>query len=137
MESKLIELAKQATSTSYSPYSNFKVGAAVLMSDGKIFTGSNQENAAYSACLCAERVALLYACANAGDSYPISIAIAAYQNGDFTENVITPCGECCQVLIEMEKRFSTKIKLYLIGRNEVKTLESASELLPYAFQLNN
>ena len=137
MESKLIELAKQATSTSYSPYSNFKVGAAVLMSDGKIFTGSNQENAAYSACLCAERVALLYACANAGDSYPISMAIAAYQNGDFTENVITPCGECCQVLIEMEKRFSTKIKLYLIGRNEVKTLESASELLPYAFQLNN
>lgn len=137
MESKLIELAKQATSTSYSPYSNFKVGAAVLMSDGNIFTGSNQENAAYSACLCAERVALLYACANAGDSYPISMAIAAYQNGDFTENVITPCGECCQVLIEMEKRFSTKIKLYLIGRNEVKTLESASELLPYAFQLNN
>lgn len=137
MESKLIELAKQATSTSYSPYSNFKVGAAVLMSDGKIFTGSNQENAAYSACLCAERVALLYACANAGDSYPISMAIAAYQNGDFTENVITPCGECCQVLIEMEKRFSTKIKLYLIGRNEVKALESASELLPYAFQLNN
>ncbi len=137
MESKLIELAKQATSTSYSPYSNFKVGAAVLMSDGKIFTGSNQENAAYSACLCAERVALLYACANAGDSYPISMAIAAYQNGDFTENVITPCGECCQVLIEMEKRFSTKIKLYLIGRNDVKTLESSSELLPYAFQLNN
>jgi cytidine deaminase len=78
-------------------------------------------------------VALLYATANAGNSYPISIAIAAQQNGDFTENVITPCGECCQVLIEMEKRFSTKIKLYLIGRNEVKTLESASELLPYAF----
>jgi cytidine deaminase len=133
MDLELIEKAKQATSTSYSPYSNFKVGAAVRMADGRIFTGSNQENAAYSACLCAERVALLYATANAGNSYPISIAIAAQQNGDFTENVITPCGECCQVLIEMEKRFSTKIKLYLIGRNEVKTLESASELLPYAF----
>jgi cytidine deaminase len=133
MDLELIEKAKQATNTSYSPYSNFKVGAAVRMADGRIFTGSNQENAAYSACLCAERVALLYATANAGNSYPISIAIAAQQNGDFTENVITPCGECCQVLIEMEKRFSTKIKLYLIGRNEVKTLESASELLPYAF----
>ncbi len=133
MDLELIEKAKQATNTSYSPYSNFKVGAAVRMADGRIFTGSNQENAAYSACLCAERVALLYATANAGNSYPISIAIAAQQNGDFTENIITPCGECCQVLIEMEKRFSTKIKLYLIGRNEVKTLESASELLPYAF----
>lgn len=133
MDLELVEKAKQATNTSYSPYSNFKVGAAVRMADGRIFTGSNQENAAYSACLCAERVALLYATANAGNSYPISIAIAAQQNGDFTENVITPCGECCQVLIEMEKRFSTKIKLYLIGRNEVKTLESASELLPYAF----
>jgi cytidine deaminase len=137
MDLELIEKAKQATSTSYSPYSNFKVGAAVRMADGRIFTGSNQENAAYSACLCAERVALLYACANAGDSHPVSIAIAAVQNGDFIENVITPCGECCQVLIEMEKRFSTKIKLYLIGRNEVKTLESASELLPYAFHLND
>lgn len=133
MDLELIEKAKQATNTSYSPYSNFKVGAAVRMADGRIFTGSNQENAAYSACLCAERVALLYACANAGDSHPRSIAIAAEQNGDFTKNVITPCGECCQVLVEMEKRFSTKIKLYLIGRNEVKTLESASELLPYAF----
>ena len=133
MDLELIEKAKQATNTSYSPYSNFKVGAAVRMAVGRIFTGSNQENAAYSACLCAERVALLYACANAGDSHPISIAIAAEQNGDFTKNVITPCGECCQVLVEMEKRFSTKIKLYLIGRNEVKTLESASELLPYAF----
>ena len=133
MDLELIEKAKLATCTSYSPYSNFKVGAAVRMADGRIFTGSNQENAAYSACLCAERVALLYACANAGDSHPISIAIAAEQNGDFTKNVITPCGECCQVLVEMEKRFSTKIKLYLIGRNEVKTLESASELLPYAF----
>ena len=133
MDTELIELAKNATKTSYSPYSNFKVGAAVRMANGKVFTGSNQENAAYSACLCAERVALLYACANAGDSHPISIAIAAEQNGVFTKNVITPCGECCQVLVEMEKRFSTKIKLYLIGRNEVKTLESASELLPYAF----
>ena len=137
MESKLIELAKQATSTSYSPYSNFKVGAAVLMSDGNIFTGSNQENAAYSACLCAERVALLYACANAGDSYPISMAIAAYQNGDFTENVITPCGECCQVLIEMEKRFSHDITIYLYGKNETKTIKSAKELLPLTFELGN
>jgi cytidine deaminase len=135
MDTELIELAKNATKTSYSPYSNFKVGAAVRMANGKVFTGSNQENAAYSACLCAERVALLYACANAGDSYPVSIAIAAYQNGDFTENIITPCGECCQVLIEMEKRFSHNITIYLYGKNETKIIKSAKDLLPLAFEL--
>ena len=137
MDTELIELAKNATKTSYSPYSNFKVGAAVRMANGKVFTGSNQENAAYSACLCAERVALLYACANAGDSYPVSIAIAAYQNGDFTENIITPCGECCQVLIEMEKRFGHEITIYLYGKKETKILRSAALLLPYAFELGN
>ncbi len=135
MDTELIELAKNATKTSYSPYSNFKVGAAVRMANGKVFTGSNQENAAYSACLCAERVALLYACANAGDSYPVSIAIAAYQNGDFTENIITPCGECCQVLIEMEKRFGSEITIYLYGKNETKIIKSAKDLLPLAFEL--
>ena len=137
MDTELIELAKNATKTSYSPYSNFKVGAAVRMANGKVFTGSNQENAAYSACLCAERVALLYACANAGDSYPVSIAIAAYQNGDFTENIITPCGECCQVLIEMEKRFGHEITIYLYGKKETKILRSAALLLPYASELGN
>ena len=135
MDLELIEKAKLATNTSYSPYSNFKVGAAVRMADGRIFTGSNQENAAYSACLCAERVALLYACANAGDSYPTSIAIAAHQNGNFTENVITPCGECCQVLVEMEKRFGHAITIYLYGEKGVKKLESSKELLPFAFEL--
>lgn len=137
MDLELIEKAKLATSTSYSPYSNFKVGAAVRMADGRIFTGSNQENAAYSACLCAERVALLYACANAEGSYPESIAIAAHQNGNFTENIITPCGECCQVLMEMEKRFGHNITIYLYGNKETKKLESAKELLPYAFNLEN
>ena len=133
MDLELIEKAKQATSTSYSPYSNFKVGAAVRMADGRIFTGSNQENAAYSACLCAERVALLYACANAEGSYPESIAIAAFQNGDFIENIITPCGECCQVLVEMEKRFGHPIAVCLYGKQETKVLASASLLLPYRF----
>lgn len=137
MDTELIELAKQATFTSYSPYSNFKVGAAVRMSDGRILTGSNQENAAYSACLCAERVALLYACANANEAYPISIAIAANKDNNFTEDIITPCGECCQVLVEMEKRFGHKITIYLYGEKEVKTLKSAIELLPYAFELGN
>ena len=137
MDLELIEKAKSATSTSYSPYSNFKVGAAVRMSDGRIFTGSNQENAAYSACVYAERVALLYACANADGAYPVSIAIAAYSEGKFTDEIITPCGECCQVLLEMEKRFGHNISIYLYGKKGVNKLECAKELLPYAFDLAN
>lgn len=129
----LIEAAKCACSTAYAPYSHFQVGAAVLMADGRVFCGSNQENAAYSACLCAERVALLYACANANHSYPVAIAIAAWKNGSFLETPITPCGECCQVLIEMEKRFGHPIAVCLYGKQETKVLESASLLLPYSF----
>jgi cytidine deaminase len=139
IESALIDTAKNACSTAYAPYSNFKVGAAVLMADGRVFCGSNQENAAYSACLCAERVTLLYACANANNSYPIAIAIAAWKNGDFIETPITPCGECCQVLIEMQARFKHTIKVLLYGKQETKVLKSASLLLPYSFtnqQLN-
>jgi cytidine deaminase len=139
IESALIVTAKNACSTAYAPYSNFKVGAAVLMADGRVFCGSNQENAAYSACLCAERVALLYACANANNSYPIAIAIAAWKNGDFIETPITPCGECCQVLIEMQARFKHTIKVLLYGKQETRVLKSASLLLPYSFtnqQLN-
>ena len=130
---KLVNLAKEATQTAYAPYSHFQVGAAVLMADGRIFCGSNQENAAYSACLCAERVALLYACAHAGNSYPICIAIAAYTKGDFLNDYITPCGECCQVLVEMEKRFGHSIAVCLYGKQETKVLASASLLLPYSF----
>ena len=131
----LVDKAIEATRNSYSPYSHFSVGACVMLADGKTIIGANQENAAYSACLCAERVALLYACANANNSYPVSIAIAAYTNGNFTKNVITPCGECCQVLIEMEKRFSHNITIYLYGENETKIIKSAKELLPLAFEL--
>ena len=140
IESALIDAAKNACSTAYAPYSNFKVGAAVLMADGRVFCGSNQENAAYSACLCAERVALLYACANAHNSYPIAIAIAAWKNGNFLETPITPCGECCQVMVEMEKRFGHPIAVCLYGKQETKVLESAKLLLPYSFtsqQLND
>jgi cytidine deaminase len=136
-DKNLVEAAKKATQTAYAPYSHFQVGAAVLMSDGRVFCGSNQENAAYSACLCAERVALLYACANALDAYPVSMAIAAYTANNFTEECITPCGECCQVLVEMEKRFAHNITIYLYGKKETKVLNSAKELLPYAFHLGN
>ncbi|MCQ2335878.1 MAG: cytidine deaminase [Paludibacteraceae bacterium] len=130
---ELVELAKSMTNQSYAPYSKFNVGAAVLLSDGTIVTGSNQENAAYGECVCAERVALLYAAANHPDKKPVALAVAACSDGKFTENCVTPCGSCRQVLLEMEKRFDDKITIVMYGSTQVLTADSAKDLLPLEF----
>lgn len=130
---ELVERAKKMTKNSYAPYSHFQVGAAVLLSDGEIFTGANQENAAYGESVCAERVALLYATANHHDASPVAIAIAAYTNGKFTNECVTPCGSCCQVLAEMQKRFGSDIKVIMYGENEVCVASHIQDLLPLQF----
>lgn len=130
---ELVEKAKSAALKAYAPYSNFRVGAAVLMSDGKIYTGSNQENAAYGECICAERVSLLYATANNPDIAPKAMAIAAFNNSSFTEQIISPCGSCRQVLAEMEKRYNSPIELILYSTNSFVLVQSASDLLPLSF----
>ncbi|MDR2683757.1 MAG: cytidine deaminase [Prevotellaceae bacterium] len=129
----LIEKAKQETEKSYSPYSNFAVGAAVLLDSGEVFAGSNQENASYPSGLCAERVAMFYANAQCPDNKPVAMAIAAKNGGGFLKNPITPCGSCRQALLETEKRFGSKIKVYLFGTEAVYCLESIISLLPLAF----
>ncbi len=129
----LVDSAKSMTGKSYAPYSKFNVGAAVLLSDGTIVTGSNQENAAYGESVCAERVALLYATANHHDKKPVAIAIAAYSNGTFTKNCVTPCGSCRQVLAEMEKRFNCKIEIIMYGIQQVSIADSVMDLLPMRF----
>ncbi len=129
----LVESAKKMTEKSYAPYSGFNVGAAVLLSDGTIITGANQENAAYGECICAERVAMLYATANNPDVKPIALAVAAYTNGSFTKNCVTPCGSCRQVLAEMEKRFNTNIEIVMYGADHVCIADSAADLLPMEF----
>lgn len=131
----LVIRAKEMTSKSYAPYSHFNVGAAVLLSDGTIVTGANQENAAYGACVCAERVALLYATANYPELYPVAIAIAAFSNGAFTRESVKPCGECRQVIAEMQQRFKHNIKVVMYGLDEVLVADGAQDLLPLTFQL--
>ena len=96
----LIEKAKEATSGSYTPYSRFQVGAAVLLDEGTIVTGSNQENAAYPSGICAERCALFYAGAHYPEAHPVTLAIAARNADGFTEQPISPCGACRQVMVE-------------------------------------
>jgi Cytidine deaminase len=132
-EKKLIAEAKKAALDAYSPYSQLKVGAAILLNGGIIVSGNNQENAAYPSGLCAERVALFYANAHYPNLPVEAIAIAAYSNGKYTNEPISPCGACRQVIWEAQNRYKQPIKLYLSGENKVYIIEQIGDLLPLAF----
>ncbi len=132
-QQKLVEEAKSATSRSYSPYSHFSVGAAVLLDNDAIVSGSNQENIAYPSGLCAERTAMFSANSQYPDSAPVAIAIAAFNNGAFTDQPITPCGACRQVLIESEQRFHHQIEVLLYGEKQILLVKNISSLLPLSF----
>ena len=133
IEKKLINAAKHATEKSYAPYSNFKVGAALLLENGEIITGNNQENAAYPSGLCAERVATFYANSVYPNEKVVAIAIAAWSNGKYTDDVITPCGGCRQVLLETENRFNSTMRLLMYGGDAVYVVNSIKDLLPLHF----
>lgn len=131
---QLIDVAKKATQHSYAPYSHFHVGAAALLNDGTIVTGTNQENVAYPSGLCAERTALFYA----GSAYPnkavVALAIAAYTKGGFTSAPIAPCGACRQVMLEVEQHHKRPIRILLYGTESIYIIEGGiSELLPLTF----
>ena len=130
----LINKAKDQVNKAYAPYSGFHVGAAVELENGEIFVGSNQENSAYPSGLCAERVAIFYANAQYPDVAVKSIAIAAFTNGNFLDEPITPCGSCRQVLIETEMRFKKNITILLYGTKRVYMLENVKQLLPLCFE---
>lgn len=130
----LVNAAKEATSGSWSPYSGFKVGAAVLLDDGNIVTGSNQENAAYPSGLCAERTALF----TAGHAHPgkavTALAIAARNGNGFTAQPVTPCGACRQVLAETEQRGGKPIRYLFYGTAGTMVIEGGTDaILPFCF----
>ncbi|SHG09346.1 cytidine deaminase [Dysgonomonas macrotermitis] len=133
----LIEKAKNATNSAYAPYSGYNVGAAVLLADGTIVTGSNQENAAYPSGLCAERTALFYANAQYPDIPVKAIAIAASTKGAFTQDVCTPCGSCRQVLVEVENRFEQPVEIIMYGEKHIYEADSIRSLLPLCFGKDN
>ena len=124
---KLIALAVQAMGKAYAPYSGFQVGAALLCSDGTVFTGCNIENAAYSPTNCAERTAVFKAVSEGHKDFA-AIAICGGKGGKIT-NLCTPCGVCRQVLREFCK---DDFPIYLAHGSGYKTLTLA-DLLPYSF----
>lgn len=130
----VVEAARKATEGSYSPYSHFSVGAAVLLADGTVVAGSNQENAAFPSGICAERCAMFYANASHPDQPVLKIAIAARRSdGQFTEQPVTPCGACRQVLLETECRYGQPVEVLLCGTEAVYRLPSVRSLLPFHF----
>ena len=132
-EKQLVEEARQATYRSYSPYSRFSVGASVLLANGVILSGSNQENAAYPSGLCAERTVLFFANSQHPNQPITMMAIAARSEKGFTEIPITPCGACRQVLAETEKRFEYPIRILLYGETETIIIDGVKNLLPFLF----
>jgi cytidine deaminase len=135
-EKSLLDAARKATYRSYSPYSGFSVGAAVLLDDGTIVEGSNQENSSYPQGICAERTAIFYAGSRYPDKKILALCIAARgTDGSFTTLPVTPCGGCRQALLESEYRQKSPIKVLLYGLDEIYIISSAQQLLPLAFQL--
>ena len=123
-----IEAAKRA----YAPYSHFQVGAAILLDDGAIIEGNNQENVAYPSGLCAERVALFAAGASFPEKPVKALAIVAITDGIIRPS-ISPCGACRQVMLETEQRYGYPVRILLCGQDETVIVQSAQDLLPISF----
>ncbi len=132
-DTKLIDAAINACDTAYSPYSHFSVGAAVLMQNGSVVAGSNQENIAYPSGLCAERTALFSASVQHPGVPVVALAIVARnEKGLLVE--ASPCGACRQVLSEYRMRFNVPIKVLMyVSPDCVRVVDDVAFLLPFSF----
>ena len=134
-EKQLVANAKSAVTTAYAPYSGFLVGASVLLDNGEIINGSNQENVAYPSGLCAERVALFYAGARFPDAKIKTIAVSVMSKNFKVTDVISPCGACRQVMAEYEEKQKSKIRILLHSPDDkVLISDSVEDLLPFVFR---
>jgi len=131
VELSLLKAAQKVSENSYSPYSNFQVGAAVLLENGEILQSSNQENVSYPVGVCAERLVLGYAGANFPDQFPQIIAIVARRKGDQNWATVSPCGMCLQGINEVEQRFGKTMTILILRPNHsVYRIEGVKNLLP-------
>ncbi len=137
LDSQDLDLLKKATEAArkaYAPYSHFRVGAALLLENGEVFSGSNQENAAYPSGLCAERVTMFYANAQYPDVVVKTLVITVLDDNDcYRDRPIPPCGACRQSLLETETRQNKAVRVLLVGKEEVLEFSSITDLLPFTF----
>lgn len=130
----LMEQAVAVRKNAYAPYSKFRVGAALLLDNGKIVLGSNQENAAYPSGLCAERVAIFHSGALYPEAKILKMAISAASDTNKTTAPIPPCGSCRQSIAEYEIKQETPIEIYFMGEiGLIYKSASLKNLLPFMF----
>jgi cytidine deaminase len=134
---ELVVAAREAAENAYAPYSKFKVGAAIRLETGMIVKGANIENAAFPSGICAERAAFAHSASNFPNVKPVAIAVAAYTAGGLTEEPVSPCGNCRQVLAEEEFRNETPIRVILSGKSKYFVIEKGADLLPLQFNRNS
>jgi len=130
----LMQKAIKAREKAYAPYSNFNVGAAILLDNDEVITGSNQENASYPSGLCAERTAIYYAGSQFPEAKIIRMVITAGSKKHQTVKPIPPCGACRQAIAEYEIKQDTPIEIYFMGETgTIAKSNSLSNLLPLVF----
>ncbi|MBP9848440.1 MAG: cytidine deaminase [Flavobacterium sp.] len=138
IELDLKNQAFEARSKAYAPYSKFTVGAAILLDNGVVVKGSNQENAAYPSGLCAERVAIYYAGANYPDAKIVKMFITASPQDRDLELPIPPCGSCRQAIAEYEFKQDVSIEIFFMGaKGDIYKSDSLKNLLPFVFDKNH
>ncbi len=133
-DNNLIINAKEAAKNAYAPYSGFRVGAAVLLENGVIVTGNNQENAAYPSGLCAERTALFYASAQYPEVPVAAIAISTLNHTATPSDIAKPCGACRQVIAEYEDIAGKPIRIILDSADKILVISGIDDLLPLRFK---
>ncbi|HET8839004.1 MAG TPA: cytidine deaminase [Flavobacteriaceae bacterium] len=130
----LMQEAFMARDKAYAPYSNFQVGAAILLENGETITGSNQENASYPSGLCAERTAIYYTGAKFPNTKILRIAISAKSLEDVVDEPISPCGGCRQAILEYETKQNAPIEVYFMGETgKIIKANSMADLVPLKF----
>lgn len=127
----LVKEAEEATKSANAPFSNFHVGAALRLKSGRTLHASNFESEVYPAGLCAERSLLFYVEANYGDDIIEALAIASNPS----ERECYPCGQCRQVIVDVERRQQSPIRVIMTGAGSATVVDSAEKLLPFTFKL--
>jgi len=134
-DAALLASAGEAADSAYAPYSHFNVGAAVLLENGQVVQGNNQENVAYPSGLCAERVALFSVGAHHPNVPVKAIAITAKSNSFTIDEPLAPCGACRQVMVEYEKKSGQPIRIVLRGQDgKIHVVNSVADILPFSFR---
>lgn len=134
IENELLNKAVQARDNAYAPYSSFNVGAAVLLDNGEVFLGNNQENAAYPSGMCAERVAIWSAMSAIPNGKIKQIYISASSKKKKVDRPVAPCGACRQAIAEYEARQEENIEIFFTGETgKIVKAYSIKDLLPWMF----